>query len=141
MIFLLRHASYSGGGRNPGLSEDGKRESLELAQKIKSNLNGNGEIIIWSSPANRAKETAEIIQQEMQLAELVIHEELWSDNWHQEDFDWLKNAIDEFDGETLIIISHLEYVRGFPSKMGFDHNNAGYAQGVKIENDECVMIW
>jgi len=140
MIFLLRHASYGGGGRDPGLSDSGKKESLELAGKIKACLNEATEITIWSSTANRARETAEIIQQEMQLAELVLIEKLWSDNWHQEDFDWLKKELDEFDGGVLIIISHLEYVREFPAKIGFGLNGAGYAEGVKIENGKCVMF-
>ncbi len=103
---------------------------------------GTGEVTIWSSSANRAQETAQIIKQEMQLAEMWIAEKLWSDNRHPHDFNWLKEKLDNFSGEILIIVSHLEYVREFPAyKLGFAGNNAGYAQGVKIENGKCENIF
>lgn len=135
-IFLVRHAAYDGGGPDPVLSQQGKQESLALAQKIKQVL-GIGDITIWSSPANRARETAEIIKQEMQLADMQIKDLLWSDNRHQHDFNWLKAEIYSFSGDILIIVSHLEYVREFPAMMGFRMNNAGYAEGVKIEKGQC----
>ncbi len=136
-IFLLRHADYEGGGADPALSISGKNQALVLAQKIKSVL-GEGDITIWSSSASRAKETAQIIKEEMQLAEMIIEEKLWSDNSHEYDFDWLKRKIEDFSGEILIIVSHLEYVRYFPSKLGFRPNSAGYAQGIKIQDNQCV---
>lgn len=136
-LFLVRHADYSGGGPDPVLSEYGKEQSLELAQKIKQALQP-GNITIWTSSANRAHETAQIIKQELQLVDMVVEEKLWSDNQHRQDFNWLKGKLDEFNGEILIIVSHLEYVRQFPAKLGFPENNAGYARGVKIEGANCV---
>ncbi len=140
ILFLLRHAAYrSGEGGDPRLSDHGKEEALELAKKIKAIIGDSKDAItIWSSSAKRAAETAEIIQQEIPLAELVIEEQLWSGGGHREDFHWLKQKLDEFDGEILIIMSHLEYVRDFPAKIGFSRNWADYAEGVKIENGECV---
>ena len=136
-IFLVRHADYCGGGLDPVLSEYGKRQSLDLAKKINASL-GIGDVTIWSSSANRARETAEIIKQEMQLAEMVIEGLLWSDSYHPHNFTWLKEKIDSFEGDILIIVSHAEYVREFPSMIGFRENGAGYAQGVKIEDKKCV---
>ena len=137
-LFLVRHADYNGGGPDPVLSNYGKEQSSELGKKIKEAL-GEGEVTIWTSSANRANETAQIIKQELQLADMVVEEKLWSDNRHRQDFNWLKDKIDAFEGDILIIVSHLEYVRQFPGyKLGFDMNDAGYAQGVKIEDGECV---
>ena len=131
-IFLVRHAAYSGGGPDPSLSDEGKNQSLSLAEKIKARL-GDGEVTIWTSSANRARETAEIIKQEMQLADLVAKEKLWSDKDHPHDFPWLKEQIESFEGKILIIVSHLEYVREFPIELGFYKNQAGYAEGMLIE--------
>ena len=131
-IFLVRHADYFGGGPDPSLSDEGKNQSLNLAEKIKVRL-GDGEVTIWTSPANRARETAEIIKQEMQLADLAVKEKLWSDKDHPHDFPWLKEQIESFEGEVLIIVSHLEYVREFPAELGFYKNKAGYAEGMLIE--------
>lgn len=139
-IFLVRHADYHGSDPDPVLSDYGKQQSLELANKIKASLNGDvGTVTIWTSSANRAKETAHIIKQEMQLAEMLVEDKLWSDNRHSHDFNWLKQKIDNFEGDNLIIVSHLEYVREFPAvKMGFNYNHAEYARGVLISEGSCV---
>lgn len=138
-LVLVRHAAYDGGGPDPKLSSGGKEQSSDLAAAIRS-LVGQEKVIIWSSSAARAKETAEIIKQEMSLAELIIEEKLWSDNAHPHDFNWLKQKLDEFEGENLIIVSHLEYVRQFPPRLGFNYNNAGYASGVLIRNGNCELF-
>ena len=140
-IFLLRHADYKPDKKDPELSEDGKLQADILAEKIKSNLNGNIEnVTIWTSSANRAKGTAEIIQKKLQLLrEPIEHDKLWSGKGgHGEDFDWLKNELDNFSGEVLVIVSHLEYVHRFPRKLGFGSNEAKYAQGVLIQDGDCV---
>lgn len=140
ILFLLRHAAYrSDEGGDPRLSDQGKEEGSVLAKKIKAIVGDSKDAItIWSSSAKRAAETAEIIQQEIPLAELVIEEKLWSGGGHREDFHWLKQKLNAFDGEILIVVSHLEYVRDFPVEIGFGRNRADYAEGVKIENGECV---
>ncbi len=137
-IFLLRHGDYEGSVSDPVLSDTGKQQSLSLANKIKLNLNGyTGDVTIWTSTANRAKGMAQIIKQELQLASLIEIENLWSDSRHEYHFRWLKEELNGFKGEVLIIISHLEYVRDFPEMLGFPGNKAGYAQGVLIEEGRC----
>jgi len=140
-LFLVRHADY-GGGSDPHLSDEGKRQSFQLSQKITSLLEEGEGVTIWTSVANRAHQTAQIIKQEMQLAELFVFGKLWSDNSHRHDFDWLKYQINQFEGDVLIIVSHLEYVRQFPNAaMGFPYNSAGYAEGVFISYPgTCVNI-
>ena len=140
-IFLLRHADYlSGVGvENPGLSSYGEKQAKSLSDKIKANLNGDDEnITIWTSSANRAKETALIIKENFPNAEFIENEKLWSDNKHLPDFNWLEQELKSFYGNTLIIISHLEYIQDFPATIGFSESDADYAEGVLIENDKCV---
>lgn len=74
----------------------------------------------------------------MTEASFVEDEKLWSDKKHFPDLNYLKNKIDNFDGETLIIISHQEYVQDLPEQLGFYVNNAGYSQGVLFKNGKCV---
>lgn len=125
----------------PPLSEDGKKQALLLAKSITENLNGITEVTIWTSTAKRASQTAQIIKQEMQLAAYEEHEKLWSDNHHKDDFFWLGEKLNAFNGDILIIISHLEYVRQFPNFWkGFNLNEAGYAEGVLIEDGRCCLF-
>jgi len=138
-LFLLRHANYNYTGRDddPHISDQGKQQARNLSDKIKANLNGNDEdITIWTSSANRAKETALIIKEDFPNAEFVEYEKLWSDNDHPYDFKWFKQQLEDFRGKTLIVISHLEYVQQFPELLNFPENDASYARGVLIENNE-----
>ena len=139
-LILVRHADYKGGaGDDPGLSDVGKDQSLSLAISIRKLL-GQTDAVIWSSPALRAAETAQIIKQELSFASLVLEEKLWSDNKHHQDFKWLLDKLQSFEGENLIIVSHLEYVRYFPEMLNFSGNNANYAQGVLIRNGKCELF-
>lgn len=139
-LILVRHAAYGGSGQNPGLSDEGKMQAAQLARLIEADV--EGDIVIWSSTAKRASETAEIILNNFSKgAGILSHfEKLWSDNWHEYDFDWLKRQLNEFQGETLVLVSHLEYVQWFPAQIGFKTNDAGYAEGVKIHDGECVYF-
>jgi phosphohistidine phosphatase SixA len=137
-IFLVRHAENSGAS----LSDAGKRQAVVLAQAIKREMGSEEPVIIWTSTADRAMETTEIIRQNIQPieAEIITQEKLWSDGEHRYDFDWLKKMLGNFTGETLIIVSHKEYVQRFPEEIGFPENEAEYAQGVLIQNERCTKI-
>lgn len=138
-IFLVRHAKYDGGGPNPSLSEYGREQAVALGKNIASQLNP-GNVAIWTSSAARAKETADLIQPQLQLASMEVFPKLWSDNSHQYDFPWLQEMIDNFEGDNLIIVSHLEYVNYFPSRLGLRQNDAGYAQGIIVENGSATYV-
>lgn len=138
-VFLVRHANYRSGD-DPGISDDGRNQSQILAQKIKAQL-GDGDVVIWSSSAKRARETAEIIQKNLQPASMVVEEKLWSDNKHRHDFAWLKEKLNGFKEGNLIIVSHLEYVNDFPAVLGYGTYDLIYAQGVLITDDGCQPVW
>ncbi len=140
-IFILRHADCADNGVDPKLSERGIKQAKELARNIGNNLGSvYTDITIWTSTARRADETATIIWSHLRCSLPETYEKLWSDNRRPFDFDWLKEKINQFEGECLIIISHLEYVQEFPGFLHwkFKSNNADYAEGVLIENkDTC----
>ena len=142
-LFLFRHALYENDYNydDPKLSERGKIQAKELAENIEANLNGdNKDITIWTSPAIRAKETALIIKEKFPTAAYVEYEKLWADRDHRCDFDWLENQLNNFQGEILIIISHLKYVCDFPKRLGFDNINVGCAGGILVENENYTYF-
>jgi len=139
-LILVRHADYENAGDDPGLSWIGEDQSKYLGINIAKELKDLGSVIIWSSTSKRASETAQIIKQEQQFAKVFELEKLWSDNWHKYDFEWLKEEIGKFEGEVLVIVSHLEYVREFPKFIGFNYNHSAYAEGVVITGEEIKSI-
>ncbi len=139
-IILVRHAAYSGSGPDPILSEIGKEQAAWLANALLEKIEESKHITIWSSTAKRAVGTTQIIKDCFPDAELGYIPKLWSDNDHPHDYAWLKNKLEEFEGEVLIVVTHLEYVQIFPRLLGFTGNNSGYAEGLIIENNLCTMI-
>jgi len=133
-IFLLRHAAYSGNDADPVLSNEGERMASAMASKI-ARLVGSYNTTIWTSPAKRASQTADIIAMRLGIQEVVKHDKLWSDNEHRHDFEWLREKLASHKStEPLIIISHLEYVRSF-----FNQNEAGYGEGVVVETSDGIV--
>jgi phosphohistidine phosphatase SixA len=136
-LILVRHADYDGNGVDPEVSEQGIQQAKKLAGKIKQEIVDSNAVVIWTSAALRAQGTTQAMKEELQLVnEVKVLEKLWSDNKHKEDYHWLLNELQslELDG-TLIIVSHLEYVRVFPIYLGFTRNEAGYTEGVVVDKD------
>lgn len=135
-LFLVRHADYSGNRENPFLSDAGKIQAERLALVI-SRILGEESAELWSSTANRASQTADILKENILpniSSEIDFKAGLWCDEYHKHDFAWLKSELDGFKGENLIIVSHLDYVQEFPATLGLPYNNASYASGVLIED-------
>ena len=137
-VILARHAEYTPSGSDPEVSFVGKLQSEYLANAIEAALGKGAEITLWTSAARRARGTAEVLERRLNPSETVVHEKLWSDNSHRHDFPWLKEQLDAFDGENLVIISHLEYVQDFPEYLGYRRNHASYTQGVIMNEGECI---
>lgn len=57
-LFLIRHGSYNSEGN---LDDGGRKDIEELSRKISQLVNNEDSVLILSSPAPRAKESAEII--------------------------------------------------------------------------------
>lgn len=138
-IIIVRHAEYVNDPKNPrdaSLSEKGMEQSKHLAFGLSELIDLKSQIVIWSSPANRAMETACILKNKLEIqTEIVSKDLLWADKWHKHDFDWLRKEIENSEDETIIIVSHLEYVQDFPALIGGVSNEAEYTQGIIIFAD------
>lgn len=135
-IILIRHGAYDD---KKNLSSKGKEQYILLSEFLKLILEGNINLI--SSPAPRAIQSAEVLGNNLKL-KIDTYYQLWSDNNHPYDFDWFESLLKarELEGcDTLIIVSHLEYVQDFPRKLGLPSNNAGYAEGVIIETSSMTQ--
>ncbi len=140
MIALVRHAQYSSTSNteDPVLSYGGKLYAFSLGQQLARMLPTDKQARIITSSAARAKETADIIAEELSISKVECMEQLWSDNKHSYNFEWLLDVIEDhfLDGldQPLIIVSHLEYVQRFPHYWleSFTLNQSNYAQGVLI---------
>lgn len=144
-LILVRHGAYRGSDSNPDLSTEGKMQARRLAEIIKSEV-GLEECVIWSSPANRAFETARVIAQQLGIPQSNIeqHEKLWSDDRYSHDFAWLSAKLDahsSHSSNTVIIVSHLEYVFDFQRRMlDLPVDFPSYAEGFVISESRARKI-
>jgi phosphohistidine phosphatase SixA len=138
-VILVRHADYNlATGNNPEISEKGKVQTTKLAGAIKKFLKDGGIHTIWTSPAARALQTANILAAELCINVELCHEKLWSDNTHTPDFSWLQQMVGEYADipplcDVLIIVTHLEYVQQFPAYIGLKENQAAYTCGIVMD--------
>lgn len=141
-ILILRHPEYE----VVGLTEDGKKQALETALKIKALLGEERNIVIWSSGFERTDEMANIIKNTLSLEnEVEIHEELYSDgdiDLVNLNFISLQTQISKFVGNVLIMVTHLDYVKGLPCFLGFNSytSHISFAEGFLIYNEECLRF-
>jgi phosphohistidine phosphatase SixA len=139
-IILIRHADANIGGLDPGISQLGKEESLELAKIILAKYDGKN-IKILSSCAARAQETAEIIKQEIQINEILLEKSFWSNYTIQTKLNGLKKRIANIDCDILIILVHLDHIRCITTMLGFGVIHPlckPNCSGVLIENNQCT---
>ena len=78
-LFLVRHGqdldnsrSLINGRRNPPLSELGRSQALAVAEKLRSELISS----IYTSPLQRANQTASIISERLSIGELHVESDL-----------------------------------------------------------------
>jgi len=117
-LIVVRHGDYATGGI---LSEQGKKQINSIALQLIS-LQQNQNSVILTSPAPRAQESADIMQQKLGIAELVKVPFFWSDTTapaptYYKDRDPYKvmDIINQYsDKDIVIIVSHLELVNQFP---------------------------
>ncbi|HNW09126.1 MAG TPA: histidine phosphatase family protein [bacterium] len=111
-LILVRHGDYSHTGQ---LNNRGIIQIESLAQKIKMVSNGNRALIL-TSPADRARQSAEILGRNLS-AQLITENILWSDCDHMEDFEGVLELVraQSDQTETLILVTHYEYVESFPA--------------------------
>ncbi len=105
-IVLIRHAKAeqqaTGGDVHRALSERGRKQSAELADKLKSELTKVGAVLV--SPAARAKETWSAIAQA--LPEGMPAATVVDDIYSGDPMDIIEAVRMEAAGETTIVVGH-----------------------------------
>lgn len=126
-LVIVRHGDYAVGGV---LSEKGKKQINGIALQL-ANISHFKKAVILSSPAPRALESAEIIQQKLGISELVEIPFFRSDTtapaptyYRDRDPSKVLDIINQYsDADVVIVVSHLELVNEFP--RFFSRNSFG----------------
>lgn len=142
-LILVRHADKIIRMGDLGISPEGHDKGQKLGLNI-SKLLGGEQAALWCSTAKRAVETAECIKAVIPtLAGPESMEVLWCDNDHVFRPYAIRDAVLEFKGSNLIVVSHLRCVELLPTRIfGLPSNNAGCAEGVVIEgNRQYSITW
>jgi phosphohistidine phosphatase SixA len=139
IVFLVRHGDHLSDQqeKDGSLSPVGIQQAKELAGKIKEVIIGKtGKVTIYTSPAKRAVETAEILQHELGWAKNSIKEqpELFTKG-SKVDLRWLDQFIEKANGIT-IIVTHIHYARQYPQTKSMGEIKPEFCEGIVIENDE-----
>lgn len=109
-LIVARHGQY---GNDDRLDNVGRNQVSDLAKEIK-NLQGMSRVIILSSTAARAFESAEILAKQLD-APLETHEILNTDISDYDPIGVLGLVRSKRNGtDTIVLVTHLEYVEYLP---------------------------
>lgn len=114
-LIIVRHGEY---GRTDHLTEPGSRQIKVLAYKLQDLVNG-ASVHILTSPADRARESAEIIGSVLESG-LEEHAILWSGGDAPQHhggncalaLELIRSHQDKAD--ALVLVTHYEYVEALP---------------------------
>lgn len=116
-IYLIRHGDYNSSG---SLSQDGVKQIKTAGESIKQTLSNLENIIIYTSPQNRAIESAKIIQEILSSEikpEIIVTELLDCQRFGIEE---LVEKISKDSTTHAILVTHgpdiEKYVKIYPSK-------------------------
>lgn len=135
-LVVVRHGEYGSGDH---LNEEGRAQMNALAEKLKPLFSGCS-VLVLTSTANRARESAEILTAAFSAA-CEAHEILLSESSHQEDlpgvYELVRSRQDLAD--VVMLVTHLEYARDFPSYFGEKQLETHWHQG-ELEKGEAKVI-
>jgi broad specificity phosphatase PhoE len=159
-VILIRHGEYI--SIEPyNLSDEGRKSIGQLAIKLIPEIKDKN-VVFLSSMANRATQSAEILQtiwKENGIAlDLEKRYEVWSGTDARQEaarlleeeqkeisvfnHRWLDEFIKASDKEVVIVVTHLEFVEDFPPIFGFSDREVqkGRARILDLEaKKETVM--
>jgi phosphohistidine phosphatase SixA len=110
-LFIIRHGNY---GPDERLNATGVSQMENLVPILKSHITEHEKVIILSSSAPRAEDSAKVISKGMGIA-FEKHSEFWSDEKHHQDNRRAKLLLEQKTKErmadTIILITHCEYAK------------------------------
>ena len=145
-IGFIRHAAYHSPEVDGGIVDKaGRIEANFLAQSLRKKLFAREtcSVKVISSPAGRARGTAEIIADELGAGDVATYSCLWSDREHKEDFVEIDGVIKkEFDSENvLLIVSHAEVVDEFTEEFLLKYGLMDEAMSFNgLRTAECAFV-
>jgi phosphohistidine phosphatase SixA len=145
-LIVVRHGEYLNGR----LSGHGQIQIEKLAEKLKALVVGES-MLIFSSNAERARESAEIIGKAFD-AQIEVCEELYSDEDHPVNLPWALELVKSNMGkaDVIVLVTHFEYVGEFPSyyvekELGMKAHSweieKGGAWFVDCAAKELIHVW
>jgi phosphohistidine phosphatase SixA len=123
------------------LNDQGRDEMRRLVESVRGLLNADSTLILTST-ANRARESAELIAAFLKIKNVEEHEILLSDRSRPEDFPGVLKLIRTVkDGvDTLVLVTHLEYAKYFPSFFGEEELGAKLDYLLEIKKGQAWVI-
>lgn len=123
-LILVRHGDYVISG---ALTAYGRTQMQELAPALAYSVVGN--ILLVSSPIQRAKESAAILAEHFRVP--VMEHEVWTapDDWS--DNDGALQFIGDIGAniDTLVVVTHLPFLESFPAYFGTKALNVSLPYG------------
>lgn len=123
------------------LTEEGKAEFRAFIESVKKDLKTDLDVLVWTSPLARAKQTADILTEEMGWPEAVEKEFLESG-----DYTAFRNELKELDAETrLVCVGHKpiqgDWV-GLLTSRPYSFKKGGAAL-IRLNNDRIQgkLVW
>ena len=135
-IIIIRHGKH---GPDDHLSKQGIDEIKYLAYDLKEVIAG-ASALIFTSPAVRAEESADIISEILNV-NYEKHEILLSGKMHATDRLGLLKLINERqeEAEVIVLVTHLEYAESFPGYFGRNFLKTYLPTG-KLKKGEALVI-
>lgn len=136
-LVITRHGPY---GPDYCLNDRGRKQMRLLAEQLRPQIDGD-KIVILSSTADRARQSAEILG-EVLGATHQLHEVLWSEGSRLPNHGKVLELIRAHEGnaETLILVTHLEYGEEFPAHFGHHALGGIRLDGFGIEKGQAWVI-
>lgn len=105
------------------LTPEGRITVKEVTSHIVAHLTEGTDIHIWSSPADRAVQTAEIIAAELKIEPILLYDFIWNGDYHAFANELQRIIVDM----TLIIVGHEPYLGDWVSRL--QENNIKFRKG------------
>lgn len=135
LLVVARHGQYDHALR---LSTFGRQQIEALAEALKARINGQQKVVLLTSAAPRALDSAQVLAEELGI-EPEEHQVLWSDNGHIHESDdaAVELISGHSDSDVVVVMTHLEYSsslpgsyakRAFGSSNGFAYHATSYGE-------------
>ncbi|MFC1594974.1 histidine phosphatase family protein [Patescibacteria group bacterium] len=142
-LIVVRHGQYS---INDHLSDHGRSQMAILADNIKSLVN-NESVLILSSTADRARESAEILGERL-VANIEEFKILCAEDSYRENLQRVLELVlsRQDKANVLILVTHYGYVGDFPKyygdeelKVQLEYRRPGKAEGLVIDRENKTV--